>query len=504
MKVSVANAQYRTPELSHHRGNPLICALPDKIPPRRLRELLTRTPKLSDSNNLSKSDRVHQVRQMRNLVVPTTYFLEFYNAVYSIIVGGYERRNPLEPSVVSWSYDVADPEVDIEAASSNLRDQSSATTTEHLFLTGYSGMGKTLMKNIILSSVFPTVILHKSQTFADIQIVYLNVEMPHDGSRATLLRNMLKAFDDTLQGTEDTNYLEQVQPKKGRGATIGVMESMLRTLCIRYHVGVIIIDEFQNLDVASKRFYNEMLQLFDSMSNTIFVPFLKLGTSDSLLNFQGKFRHSRRVGHTIEILPYTQLASHKSSGGSSSADAPPQRSVDWEKLVNAVIEYQVVKKRIPYSTKLDQELYHLSCGLPYVLFTLWQEAQVEAIVSGKETITLALLKQVYATRFKLLRICLIALRKNNTQRFRDLFTINQLLDKGDNSSALQRLEHFANSEEFSGVAATKLVEAVDDIKSTHELDPQQKRKLRGIRQKLEQKARLTLAGQTVEHNVSDG
>lgn len=502
MKVSVAKAQYREPALDSHRKNPLICALPEKLPPKRLKEVLTFMPPLLHSIDLSRADRIHLVGRMRNMVVPTTHFLHFYNAVYAIIVSGYERRNPTEPQVVSWSYDVANPNFDLDELGDGNGEDHSETTTEHLFVTGYSGVGKSLIKNTVLSSCFPTVIIHDRNDFADIQIVYLDVEMPHDGSRATLLRNMFKAFDDTLKGTEDTNYLELVQPRKGRGATIGVMESMLRSLCVRYHVGAIIIDEFQNLNVASKRFYNEMLQLFDSMSNTIFVPFIKLGTSDSLLNFQGRFRHSRRVGKTIEVLPYTQESASLVSKGKTTGHGSTKRSVDWERLVNAVIDYQVIKNPVPYTDRLDQELYNLSCGLPYVLFTLWQEAQIEAIVSGKETITIALLQKVYNTRFKLLKISLSALRRNQTQRFRDLFTINQLVDKGDNLAAIRHLEQFANKEEFSGGAAAQIVEAVDELDSSTDLDPGQKRKLATIREKLNQKSRLTLSGQTVAHDAS--
>jgi len=504
MRISVARARYRKPALASHRNNPLICALPEKMAPGRLRQLLTKIPKLCDTHDMSKPERVHLARQIRNMVVPTTQFLEFYNAAYAIIVEGYERRNPKDPRVVEWSYDVADPKVDIAEISADNQSQSSETTTEHLFVTGYSGVGKSLIKNTVLSSVFPTVILHDSEDFADIQIVYLSVEMPHDGSRATLLRNMFKSFDDTLNGIEDTGYLDHVQPKKGRGATIGVMESMLRSLCVRYHVGAIVIDEFQNLNVASKRFYNEMLQLFDSMSNCLFVPFIKLGTSDSLLNFQGKFRHSRRVGNTIEVLPYTRGAISSASQGPGPENGTSRSSTDWKKLIEAAFDYQVVKNPVSYSTRLDQELHSLSCGLPYVFFTLWQEAQVEAIVSGKETITLELLKKVYNSRFKLLKISLAALRKNNTQRFRDLFTINQLVDKGDNLGAIRHLEQFVGKENFSGGAAAQIVEAVDELEFKSDMDPEQRRKLQSIKEKLNQRSRMTLSGQTVEHNASDG
>ncbi len=43
------------------------------------------------------------------------------------------------------------------------------------------------------------------------------------------------------------------------------------------------------------------------------------------------------------------------------------------KLREEDIEFQVVKKPVTKSDRMAQELYKLSCGLPYCLFTLWQE-----------------------------------------------------------------------------------------------------------------------------------
>lgn len=513
MKISKVYAQYRKSALRAHDGNPLICALPEQLSPGRLKQLLTRMPLPPPNDELEKNDRIRAVKNIRNILVPTTPFLDFYRAVYNLILTGYESRNPLNPKVVEWSYDIADPNVSIAdlADSKKLTQSEEDTTSEHLFFAGMSGAGKSEIKNSVLAIAFPNVIIHSREDFDDVQIVHLSVEMPHDGTRGTLLKNLLKAIDETLEGIEKTNFHEMAQPTLARSATIGSMESLLQSLCLKYHVGVIIVDEFQNINVASINDGDKMRQLFDSMSNLLHVPFVKIGTTDSLALFKKRFRHGRRAGETIELLPYIKKTKSKQKMDSEANDKPTSNKdclalpmpatthygKDWDNLLSALFDYQVIKNPIKYSIRWDEELYKLSCGLPYVLFTLWEEAQIDAIRSGKETLTLQRLNQVYMRRFKLIKNALAALRKNKTEHFRDLFTISQLIDKGDNNAALKHLENFTNKEQFSGVAASGMLESVQNIEMNSTLDSEQKRKLESIKTKLQQRAQTIEKGQTL-------
>jgi len=499
MKVTLANARYRIPALEIHRDNPLICALPEKIESGRLRQLLTSVPQIISSNELNKSDRIHMARQLRKAVIPTMPYVEFNNALYEIIVAGYEQRNPLDPKIIQWSYEIANPDIDIELLvnSNQTTVNSNDTTTENLYITGLSGVGKTKLKNAVMSLVFPTVVLHSREDFDETQIVYLCIDMPHDGSRVTLLHNLIEAIDKTLVGIEKTNYLAIVKPKSGRGASIGALQSFLYSLCAKYHIGVIVIDEFQNINVASQRYFLEMLQLFDTLSNLLHVPIIKIGTVDAMKHFEKRLLHGRRAGDNIELLPYIREQSNAVSGPGVAISNVGR---DWENLIEAVFQYQVVEKPIQRNEKIEATLYRLSCGLPYCLFTLWQETQIEAIRSGSEKITIQLLNQVYNKRFKLIKRALQALRKNQPGQFQELLTISQLVDKGDNDAALKHLRRFTEEEKFSGVAAVELNEAVAELEFKQELTETQKQKLTGIKKVLKQRAQPILKGQTIEHD----
>ena len=510
-KITVSPAKYRKLVLENQRDNPLICALPEKLSPGRLRKALTKMPIALDLKQLTKRERISAAKQVKRILVPTSPFMDFYHAVYHLIESGYETRNPLDPEVVAWSYDVADPEISIQELRERhqLTQYDGETTSEHLFFVGLSGLGKSMVKNCVMAIAFPNVILHSRDDFDEIQIVHLHVEMPHDGTRGTLLKNFFRAFDKTLKEVEKTNYLKMAQPSLSRSASIGSMESFMQDLCIKYHVGVVIIDEFQNLNVASRPDFDQMRQLFDSMSNDLNVPFVKIGTTESLRPFEKRFRHGRRAGETLELLPYERSprvatipgnsGEPKMEGRAPAGPAKSNRGRDWDNLLKALFSFQVIERPIDSSPRWDEELYRLSCGIPYVLFTLWQEAQIDAIRSGKETLTLCRLKIVYNKRFKLIKSALAALRKRKIGQFQDLLTINQLIDKGENQAALKHLKKFTDEEQFSGAAAVQILEVVQDLEKTSDLKPKEQVLLDKVKVNLKQRSQPILKGQTIDH-----
>ena len=312
-----------------------------------------------------------------------------------------------------------------------------------------------------------------------------------------LLKNIIKSFDEALKGVEETNYFKMAQPSLSRPATIGAMESFVQDLCVRYHVGVIIVDEFQNINVSSKGERDKILQLFDSLSNNLKVPFVKIGTPDSMRFFTQRLRHGRRAGEILEMLPYP-----KGSRSEVLQDKSATKGHDWNNFIDALFDFQIVDKPITYSERWNDELYKLSFGIPYVLFTLWKEAQIDAIRSGAEKLTIRQLNVVYKKRFKLIRTALNALKKNKFGQFQDLLTVNQLIDKGEHEVALKHLYRFANEECFSGTAAIQLLDVVAEMDASFDLSSKQRRLLDQVKSKLEIRAQPVKAGQTIEHDKS--
>ena len=296
-------------------------------------------------------------------------------------------------------------------------------------------------------------------------------------------RNM-QAIDETLKGIEDTKYKRTI-----KRPTVPSLLGQASNLCQLYHVGILFIDEFQNLNVVDDKKYRDTIQLFSSLSNVLSLPVVKIGTHESVAKLLPYFKDRRRAGDLIDIQPYLKSAT-PSSG---------YVGRDWEALYNAVLDYQVVNKKAVKSQKLEDKLYYLSCGIPYVLFRLWQKVQIEAILSGRDTINLTLIDETYKKYFKLIHTALAALRNNRPGKLRDLINVSKLFDDKEPSQALVHLQKMVNKDQFTGVAAAELSTAIDHIEHDDSLTEENKKKLANIKKRLHQNSQSLSAGQSIDH-----
>jgi type II secretory pathway predicted ATPase ExeA len=460
MKTTVVNAKYHATSNPLHANNPLITAMPAKVDSTSFRDATT--VKLVNLKSVSDSDaeRINAVRQIRKLFLPNFTHYEIYSHLYDTIISTYEDRNPTSSEVIEWTYELASPEFNFDGEDEDAVEGS--TTTETSVLTGPSGTGKSTFARNTIARLFPQLILHPTLKFENPQIVYLFVDMPHDGTRSGLCMNVFKALDKALKQFDYPKYAELYEGEK-----IEKMQSAIHVLFREFHVGLFVIDEFQNLNVAAKTQRDEMLQFFDSMANNARVSILKIGTSDAIKIFEKKHQHLRRAGYPTELAAYAK------------------DSDDWKMLVDTLFNLQFVNTKVEKNDKLDKLLYELTCGYPYALVKLWQLAQIEAINSGSEKITLTLLKSVYKRQFSLLHTVFSAIRRKNTSRFEDLISVQQFLDKGEVQQAIKHLTHVVKSEQFNGPATTHLMAAIEAMQSNIDLTPDEKIAIAKIKRELE-------------------
>jgi hypothetical protein len=461
--TTVAKAVYNDKLNPEHIANPLISALPPKA---SLEVFVRRTrlqfDKLTPFND-SAEERILAIHKLKKLYIPIYEHFELYSRMYDSIVASYEYRNPFSPQVISWNYELADPDFDYDIEDDVALD---STTSESNVLTGPSGLGKSTAVNNSLYRLIPQVIVHSKDKVQNPQVTYLCVEMPHDGTRRTLCLNIFKALDVCLESFNAPKYaLLYDKPR----IQIGKMEAALHVLLREYHIGVLVIDEFQNLLVTGKSKRSEMLQFFDSLANNAKVSLLKVGTPEALGLFKIKHQHLRRAGATLELKPYLQ------------------DSDNWKKLVNVLIKRQFVKKPIVLTDKLNDELYKLTCGYPYALVRLWQFVQIEVIQDGSERITPEKIRKVYSRVFSMLKSTFSVIRKGKSATFADMMTVQQYFDNGDKSSAIQHLRHFIDSKALFGPATKHIAEAVTAMESDVDLSPEQKQEIAKVRAKLNQR-----------------
>ncbi|MFT6909808.1 MAG: nucleoside-triphosphatase THEP1 [Oleiphilaceae bacterium] len=484
LQVTVAKAQYRETKVEAYQNNPLILALPNRVEANRFKHALSKSVIPRDVCHLSDGDRVGYIKDLRKTRIITTEHLDLYNEIYDALSHGYVDRNPNRPEVVAWSYDIADNTIPLDDIDMPHLDALSAqTTADNLFITGFSGNGKSTITELMLMKLLPMAIdQHHWKGFDEPQVVFIKVDMPDNASRAALIYQILQELERILAKTSfgKANYAKACKTKSGSYRSIAEMEDILFTALNRHHVGLLIIDEFQNLQVASLLFRAEMLQFFDALSNQLTIPNIKIGTPDTILLFDTKGRHKRRIGLILEIM---RFAGKK----------------DWDRAMKAIFGFQPINRPIERNEKVEALLKDLTAGVPSILMALWEGCLIEAVKTGSETITQTLIKRVFKKRFPLMRSVTRNINKGTKGRHADLLTVQQYLDSGDKPLALKHLQHFTNSAQVKGATASAVVEDINAMVEQQNFSSSDLKKLDKIKNELKGKSQGEKLPQTLEH-----
>jgi DNA-binding ferritin-like protein (Dps family) len=477
-KVTFTKARYRQCSKLEHNANYLISSLPEKLSQRQFKHriaLYLPEPNLS----LNKPDKIDSILKIkRDLFIPTRQHLDFYDYIYSLMLLGYDSRNPLEATVIEWTYDIAD--VDIPLDVPNEPDTTSDGTT----IIGKTGLGKSRAIDRILHSCFPQVILHQKTEFEEIQVTYLKVDMPHDGSRGGLCKAILQALDNVLKEFVTERYYDiYVKPDRAREPSIPSMERGIHMLLRKFHVGLLVIDELQNLLVEGLINRNKTLQFFDSLSNQAEVPVIRIGTSDALNLFRRKHRHIRRAGcATIEVQPMDFTNKY------------------WQEITDQLFSYQFTEKKLVKTESIVELFYDLTRGYPYALISLWQQIQIHAInfENTKSELTEGKIREIWKTKFPLLCRVFNAIKNGQTGRLDDILDAQHFIEIGNIDQAIKHINHAIKHSKITGVAAKDIAEGIDTMVEGEELSPKQKEKLEKVKNKLCENIGTIKLGQTYE------
>ena len=294
-------------------------------------------------------------------------------------------------------------------------------------------MGKSWMIEIILDKMFQQVITHenyKDEKLNVTQIVYLKFNCPSDASRRALCNNFFSAIDEVL----GTNFYEE---NNNKNIPIETLEKNIKKLCLTYHIGLIVIDELQNLSIAKAGGAQIAMQFFESIVNELHVSLAFVGTYDCFYLYADKFRTARRM----------------STEGIIDLEQPQEDDETWNQLLEKLWKFQWVQNPGVLTSDIRHTAYELAQGITVCTVMLLKHANAYAIENGEETITAETLTNVYNEEFKLLMPALNALRSNNPEKvanYDDLMPIAQKIknmksEQGENISDSQKSENESKS-----------------------------------------------------------
>ncbi|MBY8177686.1 AAA family ATPase [Vibrio fluvialis] len=397
-------AVYRDTGNPSYQGNPFIEALPPLMELKQLKKGLEGTVSFSPENTLlPPRQRAHRVASLLDdFFQPLAQHVLLEERISIMIRRGYVGRNLQDGSLNKHLQNGYERIMSGDMASFKFQDARS--TASCLSLIGCSGSGKSSTLSRILAT-YPQVIYHQQHNF--FQIAYLKIECPNNGSLKSLCLNFFREVDRVL----GTNY-ESTYGLKRHG--IPTLLALMSQVANHRAIGVLVIDEIQRLSIRRSGGREQMLEFFVELVNTVGVPAVLIGTPKARPIFEVELQSARRS---------TGLGSLYWQPMPQFSEQPNSKS-EWEAFTNKLWRYQWLQRR---DEVLSEEIrdcwYELSQGVLDIVVKLFVLAQLRAIASGLERITVKLLRAVYDDELKPVHPMLDAMRRGDPEmvsRYSDL------------------------------------------------------------------------------------
>jgi AAA domain len=387
LRMSTGQPIYHVHPLHEFHGNPLVEVLATM--PSELRDkaiLLRRKPCFNENEReLDASSRMLCSARLKNFMLPMSQHVKIFSHVYANIVTGYIKRNPMTPEGQRFLHGMGEP----------------STVT---FITGLSGMGKSALIRSIMGAIGPGVIRHSEYNgtpFPETQILYIMQNVPEKCTPKNLCQKLAYQVDMLLG---KNLCIPSLSKNQTQADYVAALKKILRD----FHVGVIVIDEFQNIKLGRGANTEELLAMITNFRDELGVPIIVVGTPAAERLLEGNSSVARRLcdGGFFELRP------------PSSAKDP-----EWYAFCDAIWKLQWVKNPVKFSEEINEVLYDKCQGITGILLTLFINAQLEAI-DGNEKVDIDLLKLVYEKHMRPLHEAMSALRSKDPRRicqFDDLY-----------------------------------------------------------------------------------
>lgn len=387
--MEAVHAEYKEFPLEEFNQNPLIQALPPLLDKTAIiRKLMVRPIYKEEEKHAESVYRMHMVNRLFQLYTPLPVHIEVWNMIHTLILQGYLARNPFDKDYKRYINE-SGKEIINRSYEINSRQNFRTTSSCGTFI-GFSGMGKTTTINRVLSNI-PQVIIHneyKGTHFNQIQLVWLKLEAPSNSSLKALCLQFFMKVDELL-GTN--NYKKYVS----RNMSVDSMLPLISQVAHNIGLGLLVIDETQNI---KKRGADQIMNFFVYLINTG-INLCLIGTPGAYDLFGKELRMTRRLTGNAEII-YNNM----------------KYGNEFSFLLESVWKYQWTRNFVPFNEEFGKVIYEETQGISDLMIKLFVYSQQEAIESGKEELTVNLIRKVAKEKFRLLQPMLDAIRSSNPHK----------------------------------------------------------------------------------------
>lgn len=381
---------YITSKNELYKGNPLIEALPPVLEDIDVIERLCYYPIYSQSDRrMDVEDKVMRIKQLYYFYQAFDIHIKLYKDIDFMIREAYVPRNPMKHKdfneQIYNNYERIQGKENVKRVKRNMGIGKC--------LVGTAGIGKTSAINKVLE-LFPQVLIHdeyQGELFRYTQITFVSILAPFDGSLKALLLNVLAAIDDVV----GTSYCDRAIRSK---VTINSLIAQVEQIFNVYHVGLLVIDEFQFLNKKG----DQVLNFLTSILNTWGISLYLIGTPPTLNIIQQDLRVARR----FQLLKYEHMN---------------KDSKEWNYLLNDLWQYQYTVQITELTQELSDCFYQYSQGVTDMLIKLFIEVQIKAVEQNKK-ITVSLIRAVAKENMSMVQPMVMAMGSG------DKYQLNQYQD----------------------------------------------------------------------------
>ena len=348
---TVVDASYLQSDCLNMRGNPLFEALP--LPRMESWDCIRAYTRgingySQDAAPKGKLQKLMEIWALRNVRFPLSFHPLLEAAFYQAFNEAYEKR-----VVVEYPNGAARVVVNgLEHAQGGAAIQKKGDAVIGFSLIGLSGSGKSSAIEI-LTDHYPQAIRHHLADGASfVQLTYINVECHAYGNMGAIYTGIGHAIDLAL-GNLDSCYEDEFC--RGR-KSLGEKEQTLRRLIEHFGVGVIILEEIQNMnfDTLSDKSFENFLTLCNDTS----VALVVVGTEDAMERMYPVLRTARRVGIPIS----TNLG-----------DDPKLQMA----FVKQLFSYQWFSEPVTPTLAMAERLIHYSHGVVGIMVRIYMSLCID-------------------------------------------------------------------------------------------------------------------------------
>ena len=332
-------------------NNPFIEALPPMLSGKDLIHALAVIPPYNDSDrDRSTGERLQLLSSLYEFYQPLSMTIDLYCEIYTAMQHCYGQYSPQsEAAAFQNGYSLMHG----NALAASIGGGNSFSVV------GVSGLGKSTALQRVLS-LYPQVIEHTEyhgQKFYCHQIPYLVVQTPHDASIKALILDIYLQIDSLIGTCYQRDALS-------RRLSIDVLVSQLNQIVRVNHIGLLVIDELQNIAYRKSdggmRFLNFLVHLINGAG----VSICMVGTPRVLQVLQQEFRAARRTTGLV----YDRLPNDK----------------EFALLLQGLWHYQYTQYATDLTPEFANWLYRKTQGIPDILAKLLYNAQKQVILDGRE------------------------------------------------------------------------------------------------------------------------